>query len=97
MAGKYIGLWQKKIKRNKIVSTMKILFKIFLQLNKKAAKIVIDKFDVCYKFVNNLDHYVCNRHNCTITHNVSCEDFTIFIDYEFSDELIERLIDYIYV
>lgn len=39
------------------------------------AKLVIDEFDVCHKFVNNLDRYVCSRYNCAITHNVSCEDF----------------------
>ena len=75
MSGKYIGLWSKKIKRIQIVSTMKILFRLFLQLNKRMAKLVIDEFDVCHKFVNNLDRCVCSRYNCAITHNVSCEDF----------------------
>lgn len=96
MSGKCIGLWSKKIKRIQIVSTMKILFRLFLQVNKRMTKLVIDEFDVCHKFVNNLDRYVCSRYNCAITHNVSCEDFAIFIDYDFSDELIEKLTEYIY-
>ena len=95
MSGKYIGLWSKKIKRIQIVSTMKILFRLFLELNKRMAKLVIDEFDVRHKFVNNLNRYVCNRYNFTITHNVSGEDFAIFIDYDFSDELIEKLSEYI--
>ena len=55
------------------------------------AKIVIDEFIVCHKFVNIPDCYARNRYNCAIAHNVLREDFVIFIDYHFSDELIEKI------
>ena len=60
----------KNIRGFLIFATMKILFKLPLQLNKKILKIVIDEFDVCHKFVSNFDRYIFNKYNdCSITHN----------------------------
>ena len=60
----------KNIRGFLIFATMKILFKLPLHLNKKIVKIVIDEFDVCHKFVSNLDRYIFNKYDdCSITHN----------------------------
>ena len=60
-----------------------------------ASQIVVNEFDVCHKFVNDLE---CNcRHiDSAITRRVSCEDFVIFIDYnDSSAKLIEEKLAYI--
>ena len=51
-------------------------------------KIVVDKFDVCHKFGNDLERH--SSHIDFVTNdNVSCADFFIFIDYhDSSAELI---------
>ena len=60
-----------------------------------ASKIAVDEFDVYQKFVNDLERYF-RIIDSSITHNVSCKDFVIFIDYnDFSTELIEKIITYI--
>ena len=57
-----------------------------------ATKIVVDEFDVYRKFANDLERH-CKHIDCAITHNVSCEDFIIFIDYDDSPaELIKKQI-----
>lgn len=65
-------------------------------LKKMAWKIVVNEFDACYKFVDELKRYYCRNIDCSITHNVSSEDFVIFIDYnDSSTKAIERIIVYI--
>lgn len=65
-------------------------------LKKMAWKIVVNEFDACYKFVDELKRYYCRNIDCSITHNVSSEDFAIFIDYnDSSTKAIERIIVYI--
>ena len=61
-----------------------------------ASKIVVHGFDACYKFVDELKRYYCRNIDCSITHNMSSEDFVIFIDYnDSSTDAIERMIVYI--
>ena len=60
-----------------------------------AGKIVVDKFDVCYKFCD--DHVrQCLNIDCQIAHNVSGDDFVNFIDYNNSlAKLIDKVVTYI--
>ena len=44
-----------------------------------AEKIVVQEFDVCHKFVDDLVRQ-CRNIDCEITHNASCDDFIIYID-----------------
>ena len=46
-------------------------------------KIVVQEFDVCHKFVQEIRHYIASDQisKCTITHNVSCGEFSIFIGF----------------
>ena len=46
-----------------------------------ARKIFVDEFDVCHKFVHDLERH-CRYIDCAITHNVPYEDFVIFFDYD---------------
>lgn len=44
-----------------------------------AEKIVVQEFDVCHKFVDDLVRQ-CRNIDREITHNASCDDFIIYID-----------------
>ena len=60
-----------------------------------AEKIVVQEFDVCHKFVDDLVRQ-CRNIDCQIAHNVSCDDFIIYIDYNNSSaKLIDKEIAYI--
>lgn len=60
-----------------------------------AEKIVVEEFNVCYKFADDLVRR-CRNIDCRITHNVSCDDFVIFIDYNnYSAKLIDKEISFL--
>ena len=60
-----------------------------------AEKIVVEELDVCHKFVNNLLFH-WQHVDCAITHNVSCDEFVIFIDCsDSSPKLTDKEIMYI--
>ena len=62
---------------------------------KTTTKIVVPEFDVCHKFVDDLVRN-CSNIGCQITHNVSCDDFIIFLDYnDSSARLINNVVTYI--
>ena len=52
---------------------------------KKMSKIVVEEFDVCHKFVSEVVEFILpieQRRFVLVEHNVSCEDFTIFVGYD---------------
>ena len=60
-----------------------------------AEKLVVEEFDVCHKFVNDLLFH-CQNTDCAILHNFFCDEFVIFIDFNYSSsKLINKEIMYI--
>ena len=52
---------------------------------KKMSKIVVEEFDVCHKFVSEVVEFILpieQRRFVLVEHNVSCEDFIIFVGYD---------------
>ena len=48
-------------------------------------KIIIEKFDVCHKFMSNCFQFILplnERKFLTLKHNVSCKDFVTFVNYD---------------
>ena len=51
------------------------------------SKIVVEEFDVCHKFVSEAVEFILpieQRRFVLVEHNVSCEDFIIFVGYDTS-------------
>ena len=49
------------------------------------SKIVVEEFDVCHKFVSEVVEFILpieQRRFVLVEHNVSCEDFIIFVGYD---------------
>ena len=58
-------------------------------------KIAVKEFNIWHKFVNDLLFH-CQHIGCAIIHNVSCDKFVIFIDFnDSSSKLINKEIMYI--
>ena len=52
---------------------------------RKMSKIVAEAFDVCHEFISEIVEFILpteQRRFVVVEHNVSCEDFLIFIGYD---------------
>lgn len=62
------------------------------------SKIVIEEFDACHKFVDEIEFFVLpieKRKFVEISHVVSCDDFVIFVSYDLRGEIQQFICDII--
>ena len=61
------------------------------------SKIVIGEFEVCHKFISEVVHFILPIEQwkfVQVEHNVSCEDFLIFIGYD-KDEFEHKIGEFV--